>query len=77
MNDFTKEELKYFIAVMKPFHWLYQEDPLALEAKLQAMIDGYCEHEWRNNCCGCSPSNICCTKCDRCLSDEELYESSK
>lgn len=45
MNDFTKEELEYFLMVMKPFHFLWKHDPLELENKLQSMIDNYCEHE--------------------------------
>lgn len=45
MNDFTKEELKYFLMIMKPFHFLWRNDPLELEEKLKSMIDNYCEHE--------------------------------
>lgn len=46
MNDFTKEELQYFLAIMKPFHWLWKGDPLELEQKIQSMIDNYCEHDF-------------------------------
>jgi hypothetical protein len=45
MNDFTKEELQYFLMIMKPFHWLCQYDPMNLENKIQSMINNYCEHE--------------------------------
>jgi hypothetical protein len=45
MNDFTKKELEYFLMIMKPFHWLWRNDPLKLEAKIQSMIDNYCDHE--------------------------------
>ena len=41
MNDFTKEELEYFLMVMKPFHFLWRHDPLELEGKIQSMIDSY------------------------------------
>ena len=44
MTDFTKEELQFFLMVMKPFHWLWQDDPLKLEEKIQIIIDNYCEH---------------------------------
>lgn len=45
MNEFTKEELEYLLAIMKPLQWLWQEAPLKLESKVQSMIDNYCEHE--------------------------------
>lgn len=41
LNEFTKEELQYFLMTMKPFHFLWKHDPLALENKLQSMIDIY------------------------------------
>jgi len=45
MNDFTKEELQYFLMTMKPFHFLWRHDPLELENKIQSIIDNYCEHD--------------------------------
>lgn len=45
MNNFTKEELQYFLMCIKPFHWLWRHDPLELENKIQSMIDNYCSHE--------------------------------
>ncbi len=56
MNDFTKEELQYFLMTMKPFHFLWRHDPLELEGKIQSMIDNYCEHEpiWE------SPNHVIC-----------------
>ncbi len=48
-NDFTKEELQYFLMIMKPFHFLWKEDPLELEGKLQSMIDNYCEHKEKDD----------------------------
>lgn len=65
MNDFTKEELQYFLAIMKPFHWLWKGDPLELEQKIQSMIDNYCEHEWENICCQCTLDKIWCHKCNK------------
>ncbi len=75
MNDFTKEELKDIINwgdVYTEFgnSWTNKVHRPLIE-KIQSMIDKYCEHEWRNNCCGCCPSNICCKKCDICLSGDE------
>lgn len=60
MNDFTKKELEYFLACMKPFHFLWQDDPLELETKLQSMIDNYCEHIWTDG----SGNMIFCAKCN-------------
>ncbi len=45
MNEFTKEELQYFLMTMKPFHFLWKHDPLELERKIQSMIDNYVERE--------------------------------
>lgn len=61
MNDFTKEELEYFLMCMKPFHWLWKEDPLILEAKLQSMIDNYCPHQ--DTCI--NGSELVCEVCER------------
>lgn len=47
MNDFTKEELQYFLMIMKPFHWLWKNDPIELKNKIQSMIDNYCEHHFK------------------------------
>ncbi len=58
MNDFTKEELQYFLMVMKPFHWLWKDDPLELEKKIQSMIDDYCEMPVP------TMANYCCKKCN-------------
>ncbi len=60
MNDFTKDELQYFLMTMKPFHFLWRNDPLELERKIQSMIDNYvepCEHELSNA--------TYCEKCNR------------
>ncbi len=48
MNDFTKEELQYFLMTMKPFHFLWRHDPLELERKIQSMIENYAVE-----CCSC------------------------
>ncbi len=47
MNDFTKEELKnllYYTAHYMSCKWTDNES-LALEKKIQSMIDNYCDHD--------------------------------
>ncbi len=41
MNDFTKEELEYFILALNEYPWLWKDDPIKLENKIQSMIDDY------------------------------------
>lgn len=67
MNDFTKEELQYFLMTIKPFHFLWQEDPLKLEEKIQAMIDNYCKHEFIFTL---HDSQVHCHKCNRGLNED-------
>lgn len=63
MNDFTKEDLQYFLMVMKPFHFLWKHDPLELENKIQSLIDNYCEHDKCPNCdLSTHPANVDCIK---------------
>ncbi len=62
MNDFTQEELQYFLMTMKPFHFLWQGDPLELENKLQAMIANYCEHKKTYEE---SVLAVICTECEK------------
>lgn len=65
MNDFTKDELK---TIFDAFHYV-EDSPCwrettgwddALKAKIESMIDDYCEHEWHYDqhekplmCCIC------------------------
>lgn len=62
MNDFTKEELQYFLMTMKPLHFLWRHDPLELENKLQSMIDNYCDPLNKSNpmyrCIRCKSKEI-------------------
>lgn len=53
MNDFTKEELQFLLMTINPFLWLWDEDPLKLENKIQFMIDNYCDNHMKVNdkCC--------------------------
>ena len=45
MNDFTKEELKFFLMAIKPFYFLWRESSLKLESKIQSLIDNHCDHD--------------------------------
>lgn len=64
MNDFTKEELLEIHDGIDDF-WRMKPENKMLLAKIQSMIDNYCEHEWNNSCCGCSISSIFCDKCEK------------
>jgi hypothetical protein len=62
MNDFTKDELHFLLRTMRPFNWLWQDDPLKLEEKIQSMIDKYCEHPESYEDFDCQP-----IRCKTCL----------
>ncbi len=47
MNDFTKEELQIIVDCVKGFAWDCEaniDTTCKLKAKIQSMIDNYCEH---------------------------------
>ena len=60
MNDFTKEELRYFLTCIKQLHWMHNRpiEPIEFYNKLHSLIDNYCEHEEK------TPDNRECFGCD-------------
>ena len=72
MNDFTKDELGVIICNL-----CVNPRTKEILIKLGSMIKHYCEHEWKNNCCGCELDNIMCDKCDRAINDNQQSEELK
>ncbi len=69
MNQFTRKELELIEEIIAwhgstPPDWI-EPFKSVIHAKVQSMIDNYCEHEWENTCCGCCLSAIRCLKCDK------------
>jgi retron-type reverse transcriptase len=67
MNDFTKEELILLwrsLYHMIEIGYFIQPSTHGLLAKIQSLIDNYCEHEWiiHLNARGC---NVTCQKCSK------------
>jgi hypothetical protein len=64
MNDFTKEELEFVSAcvyfVEKAQFDEIPKKSLDFLAKIQSMIDNYCEHIWTDG----SGNHIFCGKCN-------------
>lgn len=72
MINFTKEELQLIHddannAIEMSGH--DSDQVYAFRDKVKRMIDNYCDHEWKNYCCGCSMSNIYCEECERSLDE--------
>lgn len=68
MNDFTKDEL---LSIIGAFNYV-EDDPAwrcpigwdnEVKAKLQSMIDNYCEHEWQDITEYFGGSKRICNKC--------------
>jgi hypothetical protein len=79
MNDFTKDELEEILGCVNSIIAINKESkdyfgPLAY--KTEAMIDNYCEHEWKNHCPECNPLNIYCIKCREYLRDNNKIDLS-
>lgn len=66
MNDFTKDELKIILdgLLWRDAHILPCDRPEKLKSKIQSMIDGYCEHEWKK--CFADFEYDECTRCGEC-----------
>ncbi len=62
-NDFTKEELQKIITGLAWWHqdsgFMEVEEYLPLLAKIQYMIDNYCDHTWTDG----SGNMIFCVEC--------------
>ena len=56
MNDFTKDELQYFLDRIDTA-WKHERD---LYKKVKSMIDNYCEHEPHGD------FHVCVDKCKKC-----------
>ena len=82
MNYFTKEELLNILRlvgsyemVLKHNDMVFSQDEIAIQNKIQSMIDNYCDHEWENICCQCSLDKIYCHKCEKDMGDlKQRYE---
>lgn len=78
LNNFTKDELEYiknyiFDGAASIRHRHHE----ILKDKIQSMIESHCDHNWDNDCCGCMPEAVFCTKCDFRLVEPDKEEEDE